>query len=796
MVLLGYEPGSKAYRMFDPRAEKVVVSRDVVFDEASSWKWEEKEEGGAAAAGSFGTFTVEYSAYDGGEAPEHQEGSTDPRPGTISVPLEGHPLEGSADSRPGTISVPLEGHPLEGSADSRPRRISVPLEGHPLEGSTDPRPGTISVPLEGHSLDGSADPRPGPISVPLEGSPIEGVSHEGSSLEGSANPRPRRISDPHEGSANLRTRPGSANPRPRPGFVSPPPDISEHVDNDYGGEPLRFRRVDDIIDDSTPPGLAERELDLELHLCTRELNDQELHLGSAEEPPNFTAAQQEECWRVAMREEMASVEENHTWELVDPPIGCRPIGLKWVFKVKRNERGEIVRHKARLVAKGFVQREGIDFQEVFAPVARMESVRLLLALAASKDWRVHHMDVKSAFLNGELEEEIYVQQPPGFEVAGEERKVLRLRKALYGLRQAPRAWNTKLDTSLGTLGFTKCATEHALYTKASARGHLIVGVYVDDLIITGAAQRDIDDFKRQMTVLFRMSDLGLLTYYLGIEVQQGRGANTLRQSDYARKLLERGGMSGCKPCPTPMEEKLKLSKASSAPRVDATSYRSIVGGLRYLEHTRPDISFAVGYVSRFMEDPREDHLAAVKHLLRYVAGTVGYGLIYPRGGAKMLKLLGYSDSDMAGDLDGRRSTTGVIFFLGACPVTWQSHKQKVVALSTCEAEYIAAATASCQGVWLRRLLHELTGEEAPAPVLRVDNQSAIALAKNPVLHDRSKHIEIKYHYIRECVDGGRIILEHVVTGQQLGDIFTKPLGRLRFLEMRTKIGVEELEHPN
>ncbi|XP_039851422.1 secreted RxLR effector protein 161-like [Panicum virgatum] len=249
-------------------------------------------------------------------------------------------------------------------------------------------------------------------------------------------------------------------------------------------------------------------------------------------------------------------------------------------------------------------------------------------------------------------------------------------------------------------------------------------------------------------------------------------------------------MGECKACQTPMEEKIKLSKDSIAPLVDATSYRSIVGGPRYLTHTWPDIGFAVGYVSRFMAEPREVHLAAVKHLLRYVAGTCGYELVYPRRNTEALELIGFSDSDMAGDVDGRQSTTGMLFFLGACPISWQSMNQKVVTLSTCEAEYIAAATACCQGVLLGWLLAELTGEEARAPVLMVDNQSAIALAKNHVHHDRSKHIDTKYHFIRDCVDGGQIRLKHVETARQLRDILTKPLGRIRLTELRTKIGVE------
>ncbi|WVZ81039.1 hypothetical protein U9M48_028466 [Paspalum notatum var. saurae] len=235
------------------------------------------------------------------------------------------------------------------------------------------------------------------------------------------------------------------------------------------------------------------------------------------------------------------------------------------------------------------------------------------------------MDVKSAFLNGELKEEVFVKQPLGFVVAGQEHRVLHLRKALYGLRQAPRMWNVKLDARLTRLGFARCETEHALYTWRPERGQLLVGVYVDDLVVTGASEHDIIAFKQEMKKLFRMSDLGLLTYYLGIEVEQGTDSITLRQSAYARKLLERSCIAGCRANKTPMEEKIKLSKASTAAKVDATGYRSIVGGLRYPVHTRPDLAFAVGYVSRFMEDPREDHLTAVKDLLRYVAGTVDYG---------------------------------------------------------------------------------------------------------------------------------------------------------------------------
>jgi hypothetical protein len=287
---------------------------------------------------------------------------------------------------------------------------------------------------------------------------------------------------------------------------------------------------------------------------------------------------------------------------------------------------------------------------------------------------------------------------------------------------------------------------------------------------------------------FRMSDLGLLRFYLGIEVHQNRGGIVLSQGAYAGKLLERAGMAQCNPVHVPMEPRCKLSKNSKSPATDATFYRSVVGCLRYLVHTRPDISFAVGYVSRFMEAPTQEHLAAVKHLLRYIAGTRTLGCRYTCGGGDRV-LIGFSDSDMAGDVDDRKSTSGIFFSFGESPITWQSQKQKIVALSSCEAEYVAACTAACQAVWLLRLLNDMTGNHSSATRIYIDNKSAIQLCKNPVFHDRSKHIEVRYHYIRECVESGKIIVEHVSTGDQLADILTKPLARVRFQELRTRIGM-------
>jgi hypothetical protein len=316
--------------------------------------------------------------------------------------------------------------------------------------------------------------------------------------------------------------------------------------------------------------------------------------------------------------------------LTDLPAGHRPVGLKWVYKLKKDASGMIVKHKARLVAKGYVQIAGIDFDEVLAPMARLDSVRLLLALAAQEGWMVHHMNIKSAFLNSELNEEVYVVQPLGFVKKGEEHKVYKLKKALYGLRQTPRVWNVKLDTTLKGLGFSQSPLEHGLYARVVGDTRLLVSVYVDDLIVIGNCSKEINSFKAHMQAEFRMSDLDPLSFYLGIEVHQSKGKIILSQGAYAARIMEKAGLTGCNPCATPMKARIRLSKSSSAPEVDGTECRSIVGSLRYLVNTRPDLAFSVGYVSRFMERPTGEHYAAVKRIVRYVTRTLHPGCQFTR----------------------------------------------------------------------------------------------------------------------------------------------------------------------
>jgi hypothetical protein len=504
----------------------------------------------------------------------------------------------------------------------------------------------------------------------------------------------------------------------------------------------------------------------------------------------FEEAVRDKRWQAAMDEEITAIERNETWELAELPKGHQSIGVKWVYKKKMNAQGEIERYKARLVAKGYRQKAGIDYDEVFAPVARMETIRLLISQAAQFKWPIYQMDVKSAFLNGVLEEEVYVEQPPGYMKAGHESSVLKLKKALYGLKQAPRAWNTRIDTYLKKNGFIQCPYEHAVYVKNPGEGNLLfVALYVDDLIYMGNNEKMVEGFKEVMKKEFEMTDLGLMKYFLGLEVRQGKTGILVSQEAYAKEILKRSKMNESNSVATPMELGTKLSKFEGGERVDASKYRSLVGSLRYLTCTRPDISYSVGVVSRFMEEPKHAHWKAMKRILRYIKGTVSLGLFYSE--SSEFKLKGYSDSDWCGDVDDRKSTSGFVFYLGDTAFTWVSKKQPIVTLSTCEAEYVAASWCVCHAIWLRNLLCELGLPQSDATKIRVDNKSAIELAKNPVHHERSKHIDVRFHFIREHVKKGDVQMDHVATRDQAADIFTKALPTELFNHGKTLLGMME-----
>ena len=509
------------------------------------------------------------------------------------------------------------------------------------------------------------------------------------------------------------------------------------------------------------------------------------------EPLNFEEAVQDAKWRDAMEQEIQAIQKNGTWEVATLPKGQKAIGVKWVYKVKKNADGKVERNKARLVVKGYSQKHGIDYDEVFAPVARLETIRLIISLAAQNKWKIYQMDVKSAFLNGYLEEEVYVQQPLGYVVKGHEDKVLKLKKALYGLKQAPRAWYSRIDRYFQDHGFIKCPHEYALYVKEDqAGGFMLVCLYVDDLIFTGNNVKMFEEFKKVMAQEFEMTDIGLMSYYLEIEVKQVDGVIYISQEAYAKKILEKFKMEKCKPVSTPIECGAKMSRFDESKKVDASLYRSLIGSLRYLTCTRPDIAFAVGVASRFQEDPRHPHLKAVKMILRYVKVTEGLGLHYTK--TNQFELAGYVDSDWCGDIDDRKSTSGFAFFMGGTAFTWLSKKQPIVTLSTCEAEYVAASLAVSHAVWLRKMLHVLRIPQNETIEIRVYNISTIELAKNPVHHERSKYIDVRFHSIREHIKEGEVRVVHVQSNDQAADIFTKALAKPLFENCKQMLGMMDI----
>jgi hypothetical protein len=517
---------------------------------------------------------------------------------------------------------------------------------------------------------------------------------------------------------------------------------------------------------------------------------------AGEDPISFDEACKEEKWMEAMNEEMQAIKKNDTWKLTSLPPHKEPIGVKWVYKTKKNPDGSVNKYKARLVAKGYKQKEGEDYTEVFAPVSRLDTVRLIISLAAQNSWRIFQMDVKSAFLNGVLQEDVYLEQPPGFVKKGEEKKVYKLKKALYGLKQSPRAWYSRINSYFEKNGFQKCPYEHTLYTKSNSRGSfMVISLYVDDLVFTGNDLEMLHEFKLSMMKEFEMTDMGELHHFLGIEVTQSNKGVFISQESYAKEILKKFNMADCNPVSTPCITGLKLSKVGEGKLVNSTMYRSLVGNLMYLTATRPDLAYAISLVSRFMENPHSNHWEAAKRILRYVKGTLDSGIFYEAN--VVVNLMGYTDSDLAGSADDSKSTSGYVFNLGSGSISWSSKKQSIVALSTTEAEYIVASSAGCQIIWLRGILESLKHKQCGPTKLFCDNKSTISVIKDPVLHGRTKHIRMRFHFLRELVNEEVINVEYCKTDDQMANMFTKPVGGVCFkrdasrLGMRSKFGLRE-----
>ncbi|GJR91032.1 retrovirus-related pol polyprotein from transposon TNT 1-94 [Tanacetum coccineum] len=446
----------------------------------------------------------------------------------------------------------------------------------------------------------------------------------------------------------------------------------------------------------------------------------------------------------------------------------------------------VIRNKARLVAKGYAQEEGIDFEESFAPVARLEVVQIFVAYAAHKSFLIYQMDVKTEFLNGPLKEEVYVAQPEGFVDPDHPEKVYLLRKAYYGLKQALRAWYDELSNFLMSKGFTKGTINPTLFKIKYGEDILLVQIYVDDIIFGSTNPKYSKRFEKLMHSRFEMSLIGEMKFFLGLQIHQSPKGIFINQAKYALEILKKHNMDNCHSIGTPLATKPKLDVDLSGEPVDQSDYRSKIGSLMYLTSSRPDLVQAVCYCARYQARPTQKHLKEVKRIFKYLKGTINMGLWYPKDSG--FELTAFSDADHAGCLDTRKSTSGGIQFLGDKLVSWMSKKQNCTAMSSAEAEYVALSASCAQVMWMRTQLQDY-GFNCNKIPLYCDSQSAIAISCNPVQHSRTKHIHTRYHFIKEQVENGIIELYFVRTEYQLADMFTKALPEDRFKYLVRRIGM-------
>ncbi|XP_071683602.1 uncharacterized protein [Lolium perenne] len=479
-------------------------------------------------------------------------------------------------------------------------------------------------------------------------------------------------------------------------------------------------------------------------------------------PTSHRDALREPAWRSAMADEFSALCQTRTWVLVPRPPGVNIVGSKWVFKTKHKPDGSIEKHKARLVAHGFTQQHGLDYGETFSPVVKPATVRLVLSLAVSRGWVLRQVDVSNAFLHGYLQEDVYMQQPPGFEDARFPSHVYKLQRALYGLKQSPRAWYARLSSRLHQLGFISSKADTSLFVFSQGSVHLYMLAYVDDIVIASSSSAAVDKLVQALSDTFPIKDLGPLAYFLGLEASRNSGGMTLTQRKYALDLLHKVGMENCKSTSTPLvtTEHLSRDTGTILGTEDSFRYRSI---------------------------PTEVHWEAVKRILRYVKGTLDTGLKFRKSSAMGISI--FTDADWAGDVDDRRSTGGYAIFVGPNLVSWSSKKQPTVSRSSTEAEYKALANGAAEAMWVESILQELGVPRQRTPILWCDNLGATYLAANPVFHARTKHIEIDFHFVRERVADGALKIRFISSEDQLADVFTKPATRQMLHRFSTNLNL-------
>ncbi|KAM6588273.1 hypothetical protein CsatA_010878 [Cannabis sativa] len=505
-------------------------------------------------------------------------------------------------------------------------------------------------------------------------------------------------------------------------------------------------------------------------------------------PKSVKKALADPKWHSAMTNEYYALQRNNTWVLVPYVDGMQVVQNKWLFRPKMNKDGTIERLKARLVAKGFQQTEGVDYFDTFSPVVKPSTIRIMFTLAVTNNWDIQQVDINNAFLNGDLKETVYMQQPKGFEDSEHPTHVCKLQKALYGLKQAPRAWYEKLKAALLSWGFINSVSDNSLFISNTNGNLLLLLVYVDDILITGHNPHAIQQVITNLDNKFALKTLGSVSYFLGFQAYRTNNKLYLNQSKYAQDILHKANMEDSKPCTTPMCPGNKLYTTQDDLFHDPKLYRSIIGSLQYLTLTRPDLSFAINRLSQYMQNPTNMHWNACKRVLRYIKGTTNLGLVFQP--APSLTIDAYSDADWACNLDDRKSTTGFSVLLGNNLISWGSKKQTAVARSSTESEYRALSTTATEVVWITAVLQEMGIITSHTPTIWCDNQGAQQLASNPVFHSRTKHIEVDVHYVRELINKHKVQISYIPTEEQPADLLTKALTLPKFNFLCHKLSLE------
>lgn len=731
-IFVGYEEGSKAYRVLVEGSIK--VSRDVIFDETSM----QRPDAAPAPAPRAGTLPP--------------DGEDETPPATMASPTNNpNPAGGQADAEDDgeTADDSETGDPLAELREAASMAAALPSPSTPTT-AADAAPTGNATPPPGQQPRRSTRGRTAPERL---GTWVPHTNVEAAAAASDNEPANR------DGEAEG-TRPSGS-------------------DSANAGS-----RGEKDAAEGTAPAPANEETEGAAFAAYSGPNNDKMTLAQARQEPDW------DLFDLAVEEEMDALWDGGVFELAWLPDGADLLPFQILCERKRNKIGKVYRRKGRGVACGNFQVPGRDFGEIYAPVVRRATLLATLAHAAAAGMIMHQLDIETAFLNGSLDEELYVRQPKGYE-RGNKNQVLRLRRAVYGLKQAARQWFLELVKLMDTMGMRQSLADPCLFMKDVDGKRLYLLIYVDDLLLLAEIQEHIDRMKETVMSAFKSRDMGVPDYFLGLHLDRPspRGTITVSQRQYVKRLAERHGLADAKPALLPMTPGAVPQDAGTRlSQAGVERYQGLIGGLLYIATcTRPDVSYAVGKLARYAARPTEEHEMAALRVLRYLKGTARWGLRYTGGQA----LVGYCDADYAGDLDSRRSTSGYAFLLHGAAVSWSSKLQQTVAMSTTEAEYIAAATAAREAIWLKLLMVDLE-QTNDAVQMRSDNQSAIHLMHNPGGTARSKHIDVANHFVRDRVARGDLIVRYVGTKEMVADVLTKALPGALLEQCRLGLGMQEV----